>query len=118
MSIQTQLFTLLSTGSTGAGARVYPLTATDNAVTPYITYQRISTNSENVMSGSSGLANTRLQIDVYADTYLLANTVADQVDNLLNAWAVTNVSVSVQDLYEDAVKLYRVSMDFSIWHDW
>lgn len=115
MSIQQQLVTLLS-GATDAGAQVSPLTAPDGTVAPYITYQRISANSENVLSGSSGVVNTRMQIDVYADSYAQAQTIAAQVDALMAAWSVQNVSVLSQDIYEDLVKLYRISQDYSIWH--
>lgn len=115
MSIQEQLLTLLS-GATAAGARVYPMTAPDAVASPYITYQRISSNTENVMSGNSGLTNTRMQIDVYATTYAQATSIANQIDTLMAAWAVQNVPISSQDFYEDPVELFRVSSDYSIWH--
>lgn len=115
MSIQSQLFTLLSGGATLAGARVYPLTAPDVVTKPYITYQRIFSNSENVLSGNSGLTNTRMQIDMYATLYTDVVTLAAQVDALISAWAVKNVSIQAQDFYEDPVKLFRISADYSIW---
>ena len=76
MTIQQQLVALLS-GATDAGSRVYP-PAPEQPLRPYITYQRISASSENVLSGSSGLINTRMQIDVYATTYEQAQTIAAQ----------------------------------------
>jgi hypothetical protein len=115
MTIQQQLAALLS-GATAAGPRVYPLTAPDGVIKPYITYQRISVNSENVLSGASGLTNTRIEIDIYAATYGEACAIASQVDALLAAWSAQNVSVLSQDFYEDPVKLFRVSSDYSIWH--
>ncbi|PUA17265.1 DUF3168 domain-containing protein [Glaciimonas sp. PCH181] len=116
MSIQNQLFTLLSGGATLAGARIYPLTAPDGVVRPYITYQRIFSNSENVLSGSTNLFNTRMQIDMYALIYFDAISLAAQVDSLMSSWIVQNVSLLSRDFYEDAVKLFRVSVDYSIWH--
>lgn len=115
MTIAEQILALLD-GGTAAGARVYPLTAPDGAVKPYITYQRISSNSENVLSGNSGLTNTRMQIDVYATTYGQATSIAAQVDALMSVWSVQNVSVLLQDFFEDQVKLYRISHDYSLWH--
>lgn len=115
MSIYTQLLAQLA-GATAAGARIYPLTAPDDVDKPYITYQRISANSENVLSGSTGLINTRMQLDMYADTYVAAQALADAVDALMASWTVQNVSLSSQDFYEDVVKLHRVSNDYSIWH--
>lgn len=118
MSIQSELFTLLSTGGTDCAARVYPVVAPDTPVVPYMVYSRINTNSENVLSGSSGLANTRMQIDVYAKTYTQAQAIARQVDALMAGWSNQNISVMAQDLFEEPVKLHRVIMDFSIWHAW
>jgi hypothetical protein len=115
MSIQTQLLTLLNNATT-AGDRIYPMTAPDVVVKPYITYQRISGSTENVLSGSSGLTNTRMQIDVYSTTYGEAQAIAAQVDALMAGWSVQNVSLPSQDAYEPDVKLYRVILEYSIWH--
>jgi hypothetical protein len=115
MNVQLQLAALL-TGATDAGMEVHPVIAPDSATTPYIVYQRVSGNSENVLSGDSGLVNTRMQIDIYADTYGAAVTIARQIDVLMAAWILQNVSVLSQDGYEDAVKLFRITSDFSIWH--
>jgi hypothetical protein len=115
MSIQQQLFALLS-GATAAGIRVYPLTAPAAVVKPYIVYQRISYNSENVLDGSSGLANTKMQIDVYDLTYGGVVALSAQVDALMSSWAVQNVSNNATDLYESDVMLHRMTCDYSIWH--
>lgn len=115
MAIQTQLLTLLS-GATDAGARVYPLTAPDSPTKPYLTYQRIVFSDENVLSGSSGLSNTRMQIDVYATTYAGADVLAKQVAALMAGWSVKNVSYPARDLYEEVTKLHRVLLEYSIWH--
>ncbi|MDB5992401.1 MAG: hypothetical protein JWQ10_3804 [Herbaspirillum sp.] len=115
MTIFEQLITLISV-NTDAGIRIYPLTAPDGVQKPYLTYQRIAFNDENVLSGSSGLTNTRMQIDAYAGTYLAADALAKQVSVLMAGWSVQNVSIQSQDLYEDAVKLFRVQTDYSIWH--
>lgn len=116
MSIQEQLVALIAGGATDLGARLYPLTAPDQPQTPYAVYARVSANSENVLSGSSGLINTRLQIDVYAATYGEAQRCAAQVDALLSGWSVPSVSLAAQDLYEPDVKLHRVILDYSLWH--
>lgn len=110
------LVTLLSTGATSAGTRVFPMTAPDVVTRPYIVFQRITANDENVMSGSSGLYNTRMQIDAYADTYAGVISLATQIDVLMVGWTTQNVSLGQQDLYESDVKLYRIQADYSIWH--
>lgn len=113
--MQTQLVTLLS-GATDAGARVSPLTVADGTPRPYITYQRISAQPENVLSGSTGLINTRVQMDIYADTYAQAQSVAAAVAALMAGWTLQNVSNAASDIYEAEVKLHRVLLDYSVWH--
>ena len=39
-----------------------------------------------------------------------------QVDALMSAWSVQNVSIQLQDFFEDQVKLFRISHDYSLWH--
>jgi hypothetical protein len=116
MTIGNQLYTLLSTGATLATTRVYPLVAPDQVVKPYIVYQRVFGNSENVMSGNSYLTNTRMQIDMYALTYADVTTIAAQVDALMSAWSVKNVSLQSVDFYETETKLFRIAADYSLWH--
>jgi hypothetical protein len=113
--IMQQLQTLLS-GATNAGARVAPLTGQANWAKPYIVLQRVSFNSENVMSGSTGLANTRVQIDAYGSTYPEVAALAAQIDALMSGWSVQNISGIAQDFYESDVQLFRVALDYSIWH--
>ena len=115
MTVQEQLLTLLS-GATAAGTRVYPMTAPDAVVKPYITYQRVSSSPDLVLSGNSGLTNTRMQIDAYARTYAEATSIATQIATLMAAWSVQNVAIVSQDFYDDPVKLFRVSHDYSLWH--
>ena len=117
MSIQTDLRALI--GSLVAD-RAYPVAAPDSPVAPYLTYQRVSAVPENVLSGNGGAAplmNTRLQIDVYATTYSEAQAKAQAIKDALQGWAIQNVTNSEQDLYEDDVKLHRVMIDISTWHN-
>jgi hypothetical protein len=99
-----------------AGGRVY-WNKTDSPVAPYITYFRISGVDENVLSGTSGLTNTRLQIDVFAKTYADLQSTVDAVRSALVGWAVQNVINGERDMYEDDTKLHRVLIDVSIWHN-
>ncbi len=101
-----------------AGGRVYPLVAPQPATTPYVIYQRVASSVENVLAGNGSppINNTRLQIDIYAKTYAESQSVADSVESAMLGWSERNVQLSSLDLYEDDVKLFRVLMDFSVWH--
>ncbi len=115
MSMQ-ELFVALVQNATDAQDRVYPQIAPDNVERPYIVYQRVTQNVENVLSGRTGLTNTRLQVDVYASTYAQAQQIATVVAGLMDGWALPNVQILAQDIYESDVKLHRVMADYSIWH--
>jgi hypothetical protein len=115
MSVQEQLLGLLL-NTTDADERVYPIMAPDGVAKPYIVYQRVLSNTENTLSGNAGITNTRMQLDIYADTYAGAQALFGQLDALMSGWAVQNISLHSQDLYESAVKLYRVLAEYSIWH--
>ena len=116
MTMTEAMVAMFKGGGTDAGIRVYPLVAPDAVVRPYIVFQRITANDENVLAGSSTLFNTRMQIDCYADTYAGVINLAAQIDALMNTWVNQNVSLGAQDLYESDVKLYRIQVDYSIWH--
>jgi hypothetical protein len=115
MSMQESFFALLL-NATEAEDRVYPQIAPDGVDRPYIVYQCVTVNSENVLSGRSGLINTRLQVDIYASTYAQVQQIADAVNTLMASWPVQNVPILAQDIFESDVKLHRVMTDYSIWH--
>lgn len=116
MTMIESMVALLTAGGTLAGNRVFPLTAPDLTVRPYVIFQRVNTNDENILLGGSGLSNTRMQLDCYADTYSAVVALSTQIDTLLNGWVIQSISLGAQDLYEVDVKLYRTQSDYSIWH--
>lgn len=95
--------------------RCYPLVAPDSPVTPYITYQVISNPALNVLSGDAGVSNRRFQVDVWADSYGAAKGLAASVTAAMASSALSNTKIGSHDQYEAEVKIYRVSMDFSVW---
>lgn len=101
-----------------AGARIYPMLAPQPATTPYVVYTRVVSQVENVMAGNGNppINQTRLQIDVYSKTYSEANSVAQAVTAAMLAWNIQNVNISSQDLFEPDTRLYRVMLEYSIWH--
>ena len=116
MTMLESLFQYLKAGQTLADSRIYPVIGPDKPQSPYVAYQAIFSNSENVLDGSSGLVNTRVQFDVYSKSYNEARQLFAQIDTLMNLWTTKNVSLGSSDGFESAVKRYRVSGDYSIWH--
>ena len=98
-----------------AGGVWYAVNTKQQAVYPYVVWQRIVSVPNVALSGPSALQNTRIQIDIYA------RQVSDLVSmetSLEAAWAaalISNVPLGSQDVYEDDVKAYRSIKDYSIW---
>lgn len=110
--IQEQLQTVLAALVNGAS---YPNLAVQDAVAPYIVYQRITSVTHNNLLGPSDLQNTRVQIDVYDKTYVGVQQIAAAVRAAMQSAPFTNLQLSEQDFYEVDVRLHRVTLDYSIW---
>lgn len=108
-------------------SRVYPLRAPDGVAAPFIVYQRISGVRWRTLSGACGIAQPRIQIDVYAATYAGAKALASAVRVALDGYRGIVAGVRIggitletdQDLLEDDIDpvLHRVTMDFMVTHD-
>jgi hypothetical protein len=109
-AIQEQLFIRLS-----GVATIHPMLAPQGSVLPYVTYQRVASNINNVLFGPPSIDNIRIQIDVWAGTYAGAQTLADAIKASMQGWAVQNTLQNEYDLYEQAVQTFRVLLEFSIW---
>ena len=104
--------------------RIYPEIIPQNPTCPLITYQRVSGFRDSVLSGPSGFAHPRMQVDAYAETYAGAKELAGAIRGALNGKTYSEdgikvasiVMVTDRDLYEDGIKCYRVSADYMIWH--
>ena len=113
--IQEALYTLLA-AITATGGRVYPVVAPALPTSPFMVYERISAIPQNSMSETASLINSRVQIDVYSQTYSEAQTVAAAVVTAMNGWSYQNVRLMSRDLFDFETRLHGVSADFSIWH--
>lgn len=94
--------------------RMYPMSAPEDTVTPYIVFQNIHNAPENTLNGVS-INNTHMQVDCYGKTATEVYALRDAVLASMAASSLVNVQKSNQDAYEAEVKLYRVIIDFSIW---
>ena len=97
------------------GGSSFPNLAAQEAVPPYIVYQRIVSITHNNLLGPSDLQNTRVQIDAYAKTYAQAQQIASDIRLAMQTAGFTNLQISEQDFFETEVRLHRVSLDYSIW---
>lgn len=102
-----------------AGGAWNSVNTAEAPVYPYVIFQRIVSTDNNTLSGPSDLQNTRVQIDVigrsYGDTDALAKQVRAALIAAFSTFPRACVPISSFDVYEDAVKAFRVSADYSIW---
>jgi len=98
-----------------AGGVWYQVNTAQPAVYPYIVFARVPSTANASLGGPSAMQNTRVQIDIVSR--LASETVAleGQLEAAMAAWSVQNVPVSSVDLYEDQVRAYRISKDYSVW---
>ena len=105
-----------------AGGRVYPLLAPQDGPLPCVVYSRISAERWRSTTGPSGMAQARIQVDVYDIGYAPAKALADNIRSALDGLRgeaggvrIGGLSlISDRDFMESTPMpaLYRVSMDF------
>lgn len=82
---------------------------------PYIVWMRVSSSPNVTLAGPSDLQNTRVQIDIVSRSVKEATTLETALEAAMAAAGLTNVPISSMDLYEDAIRAYRIVKDYSIW---
>lgn len=92
--------------------RCYPLVAPDNPTKPYIVYQVVSKVPEVTLESTEARERCRIQIDAYATTYAEVKTLEASIKA-----ALVNISVPLLafDQFEADTKLFRVTLEHSIW---
>ncbi len=97
---------------------VYAQIAKQNSALPYIVYQRVISSVENTLTGNGTppINNTRMQLDVWSQSYASVQAAAAALRAAMLAWGVQNLNLGEQDFYEADKKMHRVMLDYSIWH--
>lgn len=97
------------------GGAWYGVNTTEPPVYPYVVWQRISSTPNVTLAGQSDLQNTRVQIDIYSRRISEASAIESALEGAMASSAIVNVPLSSQDLYDEMVKAFRVSKDYSVW---
>ena len=96
---------------------------------PYLLMNRVGGDRDYAMDGPSGYVSSRVQIDVYAETYAAAKTTTRAVATVLSGFSGTVVGVEIKAIFIDTerdlpaddagkvTKLFRISTDIRIHHD-
>lgn len=105
--------------------RVYPVRLPQKPDYPCVTFQVITEPRTHSMEGAVA-PNPLVQIDCWAKDYQEAHDLASAVERAMDGFVgrmggLLPVSACLQrerqDFYEPDVDDYRVSLDFSIWHN-
>ena len=114
MSLESDLYAALA----AVCPRVYPDTAPDNPVRPYVTWQQLGgAVITPVADEVPDQENAFVQVNVWADTRLEAKTLAKAIEAALITSAALNArpQAAATSTMDDEVRLYGCAQDFSIW---
>jgi hypothetical protein len=117
MTLSSDLLAILNPLASGGAWRAR---AGQGVVAPYIVYAFAGSNVENVLDGSPSADNTRVQIDVYASTPAVADSIAATVVDAMQAAANAGVFgsyliTSPRDEPDPDTRLFRLLLEFSVW---
>lgn len=112
--------------------RIRPVRMPQGVKDATIVYLRISGTGDHIMSGPTRIARPRFQIDCWAQTPAIANSLADLVkerlDGYQGAWTYgsnsppTSIDIlgvffeNERDGYDSDNEMFSVSRDYFIWH--
>ena len=129
MGVKQAIFSRIN-GRTAAGGRVYPAgRVPSDAALPYVVYQVVSRLHEQHQGAAAGLARARVQIDVWGSSYAEADSVAEQIRDVLDGYAGVEASTTIEramldddnDTEQvptsgDERSTAGVSSDYLVWH--
>jgi hypothetical protein len=117
---------VLDSGSSPATYRIYPRKLPQNPTMGAITYQLITGESFESLTGSSGLTFRRFQFDAWSSGYILAKQLAEQIRLALQGFTGTVSGVKITgilkesdngDFFDHETNLWRVSADYNVHHE-
>ena len=102
------------------GTKVFALHIPEGTVLPCLSFQRLSGEPANTLSGHSGLEAISVQIDAWGKTYTEAKELAKAVRAAMPAQGAVWGAHLMEDadVYEDGSNLrgyFRVSMEYRVW---
>lgn len=124
MGIEESIRTHLVDDTTvDVSSRIYPLRLPQGYTLPAISYQRISAERVHELSGPTGWAWARFQLDCWSSSYSGVRSLAESVRQSLDGYKgilgggshVGGIYIEGErDLFEEDAEIYRVTMDFLI----
>jgi hypothetical protein len=120
MSIAETIYSVLS-ANTGlaalVGTRIYPVSAPQSVVFPYIVYSRISNVPDMVRGEAAPIRNHTYQVSIFAKSFSETESIGTEVFGSLDyyregtLWMYYDNDV---DLYEEDIRVYQRAIDFIV----
>ena len=113
MSIETDLYTTLSTtaGVTAiCSTRIYPSLAPESAALPYLTYQLITGDRINTITGVDDMTRKRIQMSCHASTYAESKSLSAAVYAALEGDGYVSLE---HEFYDADVQIFTAIIDWS-----
>ncbi|ONN68131.1 DUF3168 domain-containing protein [Herbaspirillum sp. VT-16-41] len=116
MTLEETIVAAIQTVPALAAQPIRPNAADDADRAPYVIYRQVGGRREQVLRGDCGLANPRVQIDVYAETALQAASLKKAIRTaILDTPALSATLIDEGSGEDPASKLQRQRQDFSFW---
>lgn len=123
-NVPQAIVTLVESSSTMTALiedRIYPSVLPHDAQVPAMTFNKVAGTGGRTTGPD--LVMTRIQFDIYDDSYLTVETVGQALYTLLHRYSGTSDSVVftdaqldyMQNIYDDDANMYRCLMDFKFW---
>ena len=123
MTAEADIYTLLNTGVTALGGRIYPLKLPQNVAYPAVVYQRLSATRHHAFGRDATAVEPVIQVDVYGHQsagYAAFLTTADAVRAALQRYSggdILDTYIEAErDDYEENTELFRKSFDIRPWY--
>jgi hypothetical protein len=118
--IQDEFYALITTRTSPQMTEVYPVSIPQTAVYPAVSYMRISSVRNVNFSEVEDWVRTVFEVNCYAESFNEALNLAEDAKAALNGYRGGNIQLIRLDneleMLEDAVDLYRVAQQYTVWH--
>ena len=98
-----------------AGGSWYGANTREPPAFPFIVWSRIVSTPNVTLAGQSDQQNTRIQIDIFSLSVQESLAIELSVEAAFSATSTVNVPISSGDSYEDAIRAYRCTKEYSVW---
>lgn len=114
-AVQALLDPLAPAGSFYGINPTEPLALDGDDIAGFIVWQRVVSTDEVTLAGPTEQQQTVIQVDFFAPRIATADAMKKAADAALAS--LRAVPLTSQDIYEEPVRLWRISRDYSIWYD-